>query len=260
MNLNYLKTMWIQSISQFFIYRLTSILVCIFGVLFTAIEVISVLLIYNYTDSVNGWDFYSFLTLSATYTLISYIYQFFFTLSHEELIDKIIEGELDYDLIRPVDSQLINSIKKMDIASLINIIIAILLLCFSVPKILIGQNIILGIGMYILFVLLGVYLYYLVNQFFINFSFWIERPYQISAIPEYLLDIASRPRNVYPPVLHLLFVWVLPILLSTNLPVEIVRGEFSFLTIGYYILFIAVFTILVRIQWQQGLKKYQSTN
>jgi len=255
---NYLKIVWSLSISQFFIYRLTSVFVCFFGVLFTTIEVITLFVLYHYTDSINGWDFYSFLTLSATYTLISYIYQFFFTLSHEKLIDKIVEGDLDYDLVRPIDSQLINSIKQLDIPSLINIVIAIVLLCFSVPHVLTGH--IFGIVMYILFVLMGVYFYYLVNQFFINFAFWIERPYQIAAIPEYLLDIASRPRNVYPPILHVLFVWVFPILLSTNLPAEILRGDYSVVTLVYYLLFIILFSFLVRIQWKQALKKYQSAN
>lgn len=260
MFINYLKIMLSQSISQFFIYRLTSILVCFFGTLFTAIEVITVIVLYNYTDSINGWDFYSFLALSATFTLISYLYQFFFTLSHEDLIEKIIEGELDYDLIRPVDSQLINSIKQLDIPSLLNIIIAIILLCYSVSHIEFGQLFFANIVLYIFFVLIGVFFYYLVNQFFINFAFWIERPYQIAAIPEYLLDLASRPRTVYPPILHLLFVWVFPILLSTNLPVEILRGDIDLSIIGYYVLFITIFSIIVRIQWKRGLKKYQSTN
>ncbi|WP_407719669.1 ABC-2 family transporter protein [Oceanobacillus kimchii] len=132
--------------------------------------------------------------------------------------------------------------------------------CYSVSHIEIGQLFFVKIVLYIIFVLLGVYFYYLVSQFFINFSFWIERPYQVAAIPEYLLDLASRPRTVYPPLLHLLFVWAFPILLSTNLPVEILRGDINLSVIGYYVIFILIFSFIVRLQWKQGLKKYQSTN
>lgn len=248
-----------HSFSQMFAYKTTSVFVVVFGTLFSIAEIIATQIYYSYTDTIMGWDKYNFLILLGTFSLIQYIYQFLFVLQHEEFMDKIIEGELDYDLIRPIDSQLINSFRFLDIPSLINMIIPFALIVYSLNKLNIKIEFSLLLG-YTILIIIGVVFYYCLNQIVVSLAFWIERPGKLLGMPEYLFDLASRPSSIYPKFLKLLLVFFIPVLSSTNLPVEYLTNNFDKLTTLNFIVVTLLFLIFTRWQWKRGLRKYVSTS
>ena len=54
--------------------------------------------------------------------------------------------------------------------------------------------------------------------------------------------------------------WLLPILTSFNLPIDIIRGKVNMVNMLWYVGLVAVFTIANYRIWHAGLKKYQSSN
>ena len=54
--------------------------------------------------------------------------------------------------------------------------------------------------------------------------------------------------------------WILPILTSFNLPIDIIRGKVNIVNMLWYVGFVGVFTIANYSIWNAGLKKYQSSN
>lgn len=248
-----------QSLGKMLAYRLSALFTVVFGVLFAVAEVIAIIVYYQYTDEIAGWDLPSFLALNATYGFIQYLYQFLFVIAHEELMDRIIGGELDYDLVRPVDSQLLCSIRTLDYPSLINLLIPTALLVYCARTLGLGLSLPVVIC-YMVLIVLGVALYYLLNQFFVAMAFWVERPRRLAGVAEYLFEFASRPRSVYPRALQVLFTAVLPILTAVNAPAELIRGE---LEPGVVILFaasLAILGVIVRIQWLCGVRRYASAS
>ncbi|MFT9117044.1 MAG: ABC-2 family transporter protein [Sporolactobacillus sp.] len=258
MSLHLMSQLFRQSVATFFAYRMTSLFVIVFGSLFSVIEIVTVLVYYQFTGDIVGYSLPQFLLVIASFECISNIYQFLFVSAHEQMADKIIGGELDYDFIRPVDSQLYNSLSAFDLASGINLIIPSVLLIYAVPRA--GHPDWLQGVCFVLFLIIGTFMYYLMNQLFVALSFWVERPGKLLGIPEYLFDLASRPRSVYPHVLQLLFAWILPIVASTNLPVDILRGRVSVAETLAYLTGVAVLAALVRLQWKCGIARYQSAN
>lgn len=248
-----------QSFARMLAYRLTATFTVVFGTFFAAAEVVSLLIYFRFTDNIAGWDFYSFLALVATFSFIQYMYQFFFVVAHEDLIDKIIEGELDYDLIRPIDSQLLCSLKNLDYPSLVNMIIPVGLLIYCWPHLKVPFSV-LSLGVYIVLVLLGVAFYYLLNQVFFGLSFWIERPTKLSGVPEYLFEFATRPRAVYPRFLQVLLAIVLPVVAASNTPVDVLRGKFDPLSFIALIIAAILLALIARWQWLAGVRRYASTS
>ena len=257
--MRYFLTIFNQSVAQMLAYRTTSIFIVVFGTIFAITEIIATLIFYQYTDHIAGWNMYEFLLLIATFSFIQYIYQFFFVLPHEQLIDDMIDGNLDYLLIRPMDAQLIANVKTFDIPSLFNLIIPIALSIYCMTK-LKWEITIFQIGGYLILLVFGVMSYFILNHFFVNVGFWIERSHQLMGVPEYLFEIGLRPRSVYPKVIFFIFVYVIPILLATNSPVDLLRGELRFQSLFYFILYNLLGFMLIRIQWKRGLKRYTSAN
>lgn len=253
-----MKNFFAQSIARFLIYRFTSLLVIIFGSLFTITELIVTLIYFNYSDQIAGYTKYEFLLLIASFSIIGTLYEVLFINAHEDLSDKIIEGEMDYDLIRPVDAQFYNNLSKIEIPSLINLILPMILIGISLTRIQIEKSI--YFVYYVLFIILGVYLYYLLNQLFVSLSFWIEKPGKILGIPEYLFEMANKPRMIFPRIWQLLFAWVIPVISTSNIALEVLTGQLDLKNLLAYLLSITCFTILVRVQWKLGLKRYVSAN
>ncbi|MFC3780633.1 ABC-2 family transporter protein [Bacillus chungangensis] len=61
-------------------------------------------------------------------------------------------------------------------------------------------------------------------------------------------------------MIFLIFVYVIPILLATNSPVDLLRGELNYQNLFYFILYNLLGFIVIRIQWKRGLKRYTSAN
>ena len=113
---------------------------------------------------------------------------------------------------------------------------------------------------FIISIFLSIYLVFLLNQIVITISFWKEHSSAIMGIPEYLIDFSSRPKSIYPKSIQFALIYIVPILLSINLPVLIVKGEASVLSILYIFLFDLLGTIFAIFLWKKGLKKYVSAN
>ena len=78
---------------------------------------------------------------------------------------------------------------------------------------------------YILFVIIGIWFHFLMFNFSNMISFWVDKADQILWIPEILAEISSRPASIYPKWIRCFLMWLLPILTSFNLPIDIIRGK-----------------------------------
>lgn len=254
------KLYWLlfkQSIKETAEYKMTFFLIIFFGLAFTTIEILSTIIFFDSTDLIMGWNIWEFFLLIISYSLIQYIYQFLFTASHETLSDKIIDGNLDYSLIRPVNSYLFSIFYRIDVPSLVNVLVVL----FFGVLIFIKLNFsILMLLFYILFIILGVWFYFVICQIAVSLTFWFERADVILGVPEYLIDASNRPRSVYPKIIQILLTYILPTLTATNSPVEVIRGSLDWISLLYYLIFVVLATVLSLLLWNKGIKKYVSTS
>lgn len=248
-----------RSLAEFLMYRFAAITTIIFTTIFAVAEVVAILVYYRFTDDIAGWDLPAFLALIATFHAIQNVYQFLFVVGHEELADRIVEGDLDYDLIRPVNSLLLCSLRSLDFASIINLILPTVILVNVWPKI--GAPITIPtIALYLVTVAIGVLFYYSLNQVLVALGFWIERSEKLSGLGEYIFEFASRPRQVYPKALRFTLTVLIPVVTAVNVPVEILTLQISWVHVIHLLVPTAVLWVVARLQWTIGIKRYASAN
>lgn len=240
-------------------YKMSTFLTMIFSLVFLIAEILTVDVYYKFNDHIGDWDKNSFYILLGTFNIITYLYMYFFEIAHDEFVFKIRYGELDTDFIKPMDSQVFTSIQKVDYACLFNLPIPIWLVYYGIH----GLNLELtSIDMFFYFITLaqGVLIVYLVNQFFVNCSFWFTDASNLTAASEQVVQLGARPLHVYPKFIQFGFSYIIPIVLCTNLSVNIlkqdVRLEKVLILLGATVLFF----LIVRLQWKMGLKRYASAS
>lgn len=256
MNMKIYKAMLSNSIQRILIYRTTSILIVVFGLLFYFIEMFSGMVYFSYTDNILGWTKWDYFSLVTTATIIRYGYTFFFIWG-SDLSYTIVQGKLDYTLLRPLNSFWYYAFYMADFPSLINVILGIIVQGWIISIHNVGF---FQVIMYILFVIIGIWFHFLIFNFSNMISFWVDKADQILWIPETLSEISSQPASIYPKWIRCLLMWLLPILTSFNLPIDIIRGKVNIVNMLWYVGLVAVFTIANYRIWHAGLKRYQSSN
>ena len=256
MNMKIYKAMLSNSIQRILIYRTTSILIVVFGLLFYFIEMFSGTVYFSYTDNILGWTKWDYFSLITTATIIRYGYTLFFIWG-SELSYTIVQGKLDYTLLRPLNSFWYYAFYMADFPSLINVILGIIVQGWIISRQHVGF---FQVIMYILFVIIGIWFHFLMFNFSNMISFWVDKADQILWIPETLSEISSQPASIYPKWIRCFLMWLLPILTSFNLPIDIIRGKVNMVNMLWYVGLVAVFTIANYRIWHAGLKKYQSSN
>jgi len=256
MNLKIYKAMLSNSIQRILIYRTTSILIVVFGLLFYFIEMFSGMVYFSYTDNILGWTKWDYFSLVTTATIIRYGYTFFFIWG-SDLSYTIVQGKLDYTLLRPLNSFWYYAFYMADFPSLINVILGIIVQGWIIFKYHIGF---FQVIMYIIFVIIGIWFQFLMFNFSNMISFWVDKAEQILWIPETLSETSSQPASIYPKWIRCFLMWLLPILTSFNLPIDIIRGKVNVVNMLWFVGFVGAFTIANYRIWHAGLKKYQSSN
>lgn len=246
-----------HSLQETLIYRSTSVFIVVFGILFFVIELVSGMVYFEYTDSLLGWTKYDYYMLICTSYIIQCGYQMLFSSAHESLCEKIIEGELDYIFVRPVNSFFYYIFYRADLPSAINLTIAIIVQVIIMSKK--SYSILQMIG-FVLFILLGIWFLFLLNQIVVMVSFWKEKSSKLMGMPEYFVDASTRPKDMYPNVIKYLLIWIIPIFTTINGPVDILKNDYNMVAFLWYFIYLVVFSFITYWLWLKGLKRYLSAN
>ena len=106
---------------------------------------------------------------------INSIVQAFFMPNMQELSELVRTGGLDYALLKPIDTQFLISLQRVNWSSLGNFLVALLLLAYSVPKIESLELTAWQFVLYPMYVLLGVVILYSVMIGLAATSIWLGR-------------------------------------------------------------------------------------
>ncbi len=241
------------------VYRISALLTIVFSVVFFIAEILTVNVYYQFSDHIGDWDKSSFYILLGSFNIMICLYTYLFEIAHDEFVCKIRFGELDCDLIKPIDSQVFSAIKRVDYPSLLNLPIPIWIVYQGVSGLELKTTLV-NMFLYKIVLMFGVFIIYLINQFSVNFSFWFTDASSLVSASDQVTQLGSKPLQVYPKILRLGFSYIIPIVLSTNLSVDAIQGNLTINNFLVLMLATSLFFLLVRLQWTLGLRKYSSAS
>ncbi len=247
------------SVQQMLIYRLSSLMFVVFGVLLIFSEYLAIDVYFTFGETIGYWSRSAFYVLFGSFNCMVYLYSFLFEIGHDDFAFKVKYGELDYDLIRPVDSMFLSSFTRLDYPSLINLIIPI----FFIWKGIEGEGLTLSVGIvlgFVLAILLGTFVIYLINQILMILTFWLTDFSNAFQLINAVVRLGSKPLKLYPMILQVLFGFCVPIILAGNMPAEILLGSYSTGQVVALLVGALLLYFITRLFWAAGLKKYSSAS
>ncbi len=197
------------------------------------------LIIFHYAESIGvgtGWGRYEFLIFFGTTALINSLVQAFFMPNAEEFSELIRTGNLDFALLKPIDTQFLISLNRVNWSSLGNAVFAVCLMSFCLSKLeAAGNGFALGmVGplLYPIYVVCGALILYSLMISLASTSIWLGRNQSLYNFWFYITNFSRYPMEIYDGPedaprrwigrsLRGFFSFVIPVLVAVNVPARL---------------------------------------
>jgi len=215
--------------------------------------------IFSFTNSLSGWGVDEMLALVGVYFLIGGLISLVIQPGMSALIDSVRDGTLDFMLTKPEDSQLLVSVQRVAIFSLIDLLLGLGVLLFALARL--GEKIggwqaagfigTLAAGGVI------VYSFWLILA---SLSFWFVRVENLLEIFRSMYEAGRWPVSLYPGWLRFGLTFIVPVAFATTIPAEALSGRLSTQTLLEALGLAAVMFALARLFWKLGLRRYSGAS
>lgn len=183
--------------------------------------------------SINGWTEDQYFAFMATGMLINGIVETFFMPNCANLSEQIRTGRLDFALVKPLNTQFLASLERVNLAMLSQVFLATILLTISLVRT--GQPVsAIDVIGYLAFVMFGVIFFYSLMIVMACTSIFLGRNQGLYDFWFYITVFARYPRSIYDgrdsarfeagEMLQFGFSYVVPILLVVTVPARIIVG------------------------------------
>lgn len=207
-------------------FRWNFILDCVSSLSWVFMQLGFYLLIFEHTREIGsgtGWHKWEFFVFLSTTLFINSIVQAFFMPNASEFSELIRSGNLDFALLKPIDTQFLVSLQKIEWSSLANFLFAIVLVAISLGHL--YRPTPLQVALYVLYVGCGVTMMYSLMIALGSISVWLGRNESLYDFWFYITNFARYPMEIYSgPIGRILwyaFTCIVPILLVVNVPARL---------------------------------------
>jgi len=215
--------------------------------------------IYLHVPSVGGWTLEEILLLVSISEIVHLMYKGLLGQSVARIPDLIRTGQLDHLLLKPIDSQFLVSLHRVDYYSLISLIFPLLLLVYSAKRLNVSLNIV-QMGTFLLLLFVGVFVLYSVGLFIVSLAFWLTQVYALYALFQEIFSLSAYPESIFHGALRMFFTLIVPVIVIANYPTLVVIGK----DVKNLWLFVLLVSCLwgwgARWMWIYGMKHYASAS
>jgi ABC-2 type transport system permease protein len=235
-------------------------------------------LIFAYTNSIgrdSGWGQYEFFVFLSTTMFVNSLVQTFFMPNAQEFSELIRTGNLDFALLKPIDTQFLISLHRVNWSSLTNFAAGVVLLVFSLWQLTTREDNPLVIPasalvLYPLYVACGVAILYSLMIALSATSIWLGRNQSLYDFWFYITNFSRYPMEIYSGKwgfpLQWFFTFIVPVLIVVNVPARVLAQPMRPGTsVSWFLACFAVFATLVSLaasRWvfQRALLSYRSAS
>lgn len=182
-------------------------------------------IIYGKVSSIQDWTHYEYFAFLATGMLINGLVEAFFMPNCANISELIRTGNMDFALLKPIDTQFLVSFETVDFAMINQVMISLGILGFSLWKL--GVTITaVNVAMYLFMIVIGVALFYSLMIILASTSIWMGRNQSLYEFWFYITVFARYPQNFYRQAMGGEIIWfafsfILPILLVVTVPARV---------------------------------------
>ncbi len=258
-----LRRFWKNSLIREMTFRVNFILKVAGELIWIVLLLLFIRVIFSKTPDVRGWTEYQYLFLMGTHMIVTALFEAFFFGNCWRVGELVRTGDLDFVLVRPANTQFLLSLERVDFAPLANVGVGAGLCVYAAVK----QGTAVTLGQVALFVILigaGVLVLYSLLFMFATTSVWLIRQTSVEHLWFYAVSLARYPAEIYRRfaggVLWFTLVFIIPVLMVSNLPANVMVRTFEPLMVVYVLAASLVLLALSSVLFRFALRWYRSAS
>lgn len=221
---------------------------------FTLIEVI-----FYHTSTLAGWNKGQVMLVMSFYYLVQNASDIFFKDNFEDFGQTVRQGELDFKIVKPAPLRLLSffwEIRFDHAASFLPTIAMMIYAIHNLNEPLSATFLLAGLAL----TAASIVLYFNILCIIATLTFWIERNETFNVLIFNVSQLSRYPRQIYRHLIGKILTFGIPLALIAAVPAEVALQVDNERLALLLLAMTLVFSIISRLFWNAGLKKYSSAN
>ena len=255
-------------------FRANFLIECVSSTAWIVMNIGFYVLIFQQTSQIGantGWGKFEFFVFLATTMFVNSLVQAFFMPNVQEFSEMIRTGNLDFALLKPIDTQFLVSLRRIEWSALANFGVGIALLVFSLWKLTTRDLDPLQLSpivavLYPFYVLCGIGILYSLMISLAATSIWLGRNQSLYDFWFYITNFSRYPMEIYDGdlgrPLRWFFTFIIPVLIVVNVPARFMVMPLTGLWELAAFAIVATIACLwaSRVVFQAALRSYRSAS
>ena len=252
--------LWKNSVAREMSFKGNFLLWIIVELLWFALQLCFISVLYLHTNSIGTWTQWQVVLLVGASSFIQQVYQAFFLTNCVNLSELVRTGKMDFLLMLPVNTRFLVSLRQVDLGAFVNAVFAVAVMFYAAGKLDLHPTAAQSLGFLALCVV-GILIHYSLMFMLAAISFWTVRAQGIVWGYYNLFNIARMPDEAFRGLFKVVFTFVLPVLLVSNVPVRVLADKLKSPTLWLVLLGMGVVcAVISEWFWRLSVRRYTSAS
>jgi ABC-2 type transport system permease protein len=229
------------------------------SVLAVAVGLIVFQLVFSHATELNGWTHSELLALLGVQAVMAGVIHSVIQPNMMRLTEEVQDGKLDHALTKPVDAQMLVSVRQVELWQAVDIVTGGVIIAIALAKL--GGNVgVVDALAFCVALLFGAVLLYCFWLVLATGSFWVVRMWFLPELFEGIFQTGRWPIGIYPDWLRFGITFLVPIAFAVTVPAEAVTARLDWQTLLFAALFTLAAFAFARWFWRFGLTRYSGAS
>ncbi len=252
--------LWKTSVTREMSFKGNFILWIVVELLWFALQLCFISVLYLQTNSIGTWTQWQVVLLVGASSFIQQTFQAFFLSNCVNLSELVRTGKMDFLLMLPVNTRFVVSLRQVDLGSFVNGAFAIAVMVYAAGKLALHPTAVQFLG-FLALCAVGILIHYSLMFTLAAISFWTVRAQGIVWGYYNLFNIARMPDEAFRGVFKVVFTFVLPVLLVSNVPVRVLANKLTSPALWLVLLGMGVAcAVFSEWFWRVSVRRYTSAS
>ena len=240
-------------------YRLDFVIEGLLALLWMAVTLIPVLVVFGTRPQVAGWTFPEMLLVLGWFVALKGFLEGAISPSLINVVDHVRKGTLDFVLLKPVDAQLLVSLAKIEPWRVVDVFGALAIFGYAFHQL--GHRPSLSqVALAAALLVAALLVMYSIAILVVAIAFFAVRVDNLLYLFQSIFDVARWPVSVFRGALAIVFTYVLPLALMTTYPALALLGKLTAPVALGAVLSTLAFAAFSRLVWRLSIGKYTSAS
>jgi ABC-2 type transport system permease protein len=225
--------------------------------LFTGLVVFA--LVYSHTTELNGWSQNELLVVLGVQLMMGGVVRAVVQPNMMRFTEEVRDGKLDHALTKPVDAQMLVSVRQVEVWQAVDIITGTGLVVVALVRL--GADLgALDVLAFAAALAVGAVLLYSFWMLLATLAFWVVNMWHLPELFEGVFQTGRWPIGIYPPWLRFSVTFLVPIAFAVTVPAEAVTSRLEWQTLALAVGFAVFLFAVTRWFWRFGLRSYSGAS